>query len=180
VATGVRLPSIAITTLAATLLAGCGFVGGGGATFPPAGTTPAPAGASTAGARAQVASALAVEGLELIDAVAAFRPPEGAIFAAAPRTVVQVVLPEDPTHGYIVLYALGSSAAALAAAQDQAAYIASGPGRVLFVPGSQFSLRVLGDVAIFFTYAPDSSPNSRLPSVALALSQVGSEVPIPA
>jgi hypothetical protein len=167
-------------TVAPLLAAGCGLAGGSGATFPPLGTTPAPAGTSTAGARAQVAAALAVEGLEVVDVVAAYRPPEGAIFAAAPRTVVQVVLPDDPTHGYIVLYALGTSAAALAGAQDEAAYIASGPGRVLFVPGSQFSLRVLGDVAIFFTWSPDNSPDLRTPSIALALSQIGDEVAIPA
>ena len=68
---------------------------------------------------------------------------------------------------------------ALAAAQDEAAYIASGPGHVLFVPGSQFSLRVLGSVAIFFTWSPDGSPDSHTPSIPLALSQVGIEVAIP-
>jgi len=175
-----RLRLAATATLAAALAAGCGLVGRSGPTFPPLGTTPAPAGESTAGARAQVAAALAVEGLQVIDAVVAYRPPEGAIFAAAPRTVIQVVLPDDPTHGYIVLYALGTPAAALAGAQDQAAYIASGPGHVLFVPGSQFSLRVLGANAIFFVWSPDASPDSRTPSIALALSQIGDEVPIPA
>lgn len=174
-----RLRVAVATGLAAFLATGCGLAGGNGPTFPPLGTTPAPAGSSTAAARVAVSAALAVEGLQVIDAAAAYRPPEGAIFAGAPRTVVQVVLADDPTHGYIVLYSLGSPAAALAGAEDQAAYIASGPGHVLFVPGSQFSLRVLGNVAIFFAWSPDNSPDARTPSIPLALSQVGDEVTIP-
>jgi hypothetical protein len=179
VAARVNRRLIAVTLTATVLVAGCRLGSGDQPTFPPVGTTPAPAGGATAGARAQVEAALAVEGLQVVDAVAAYRPPEGAIFAAAPRTVIQVVLADDPTHGYIVLYALPTPAAALAAAQDQAAYIASGPGHVLFVPGSQFSLRVLGSVAIFFAWSPDSSPDAHTPSIALALSQVGDEVAIP-
>ena len=174
-----RLRFAVVAGLAALLVAGCRLPSGDQATFPPVGTTPAPAGASTAGARAQVAAALSVEGLQVVDAVAAYRPPEGAIFAAAPRTVLQVVLADDPTHGYIVLYSLDTPAAARAAAEDQATYIASGPGHVLFVTGSQFSLRVLGSVAIFFTWSPDNSPDAHTPSIALALSQVGDEVAIP-
>jgi hypothetical protein len=165
--------------LATAIVAGCGLVVGDGPTFPPVGTTPAPAGGSTAGARAQIVAALATEGLEVVDAVAVYRPPEGAIFASAPRTVVQVVLPDDPTHGFIVLYALGTPAAALAGAQDQATYIASGPGHVLFVPGSQFSLRVIGGVAIFYVWSPDTSPDSKTATIGLALSHVGDEVAIP-
>jgi hypothetical protein len=179
VATGVTPRIAAAVVLAALVVAGCRLPSGDQPTFPPVGSKPAPAGASTTAARAEVAAALTVEGLELIDGVAAYRPPEGAIFAASPRTVVQVVLPDDPTHGFIVLYAFSTPAAALAAAQDQAAYVASGPGHVLFVPGSQFSLRVLGNVAIFFAWSPDSSPDSHTPSIPLALSQIGAEVAIP-
>jgi len=175
----VRLRLAAAGFLATLLVAGCRLPSGDQPTFPPVGATPAPAGGSTAAAKSAVEAALAVEGLQVVDAVAAYRPPEGAIFAAAPRTVVQVVLADDPSHGYIVLYSLPTPAAALAAAQDQATYIASGPGHVLFVPGSQFSLRVLGSVAIFFAWSPDSSPDAHTPSIALALEQVGDEVAIP-
>jgi hypothetical protein len=173
--------AIGLTALAiamALLIGACTI--SAGPTFPPAGSSPAPAGDATAVARAQVTAALTVEGLTVQDAKTAYRPPEGAIFAAAPRTVVQVVLPDDPNHGYIVLYAFGTPQQALAGAQDQAAYIASGPGRVQFVPGSQFSLRVVGNIAIFFAWVPDNSPDQRTPSIALALSQIGDEVPIPA
>jgi hypothetical protein len=171
-----RVAALALTS--AVLLGACSI--SGAPTFPPVGSSPGTAGDATAGARAQVTAALTVEGLTVQDPKTAYRPPEGAIFAAAPRTVLQAVLPDDPSHGYVVLYAFGTPQQALTGAQDQAAYIASGPGRVLFVPGTQFSLRVLGNIAIFFAWSPDSSPDSRTPSIALALSQIGDEVPIPA
>jgi len=176
------LPATAAAGLAAVafavLAAAC--VPAAGPTFPAVGSSPAAAGDLTAGVRAQVAAALAVEGLQLGDAKTTFRPPEGPIFAAAPRTVVQVALPDDPTGGYIVLYAFGTPAQALDAARDQARYIASSPGRILYPISTQFSLRVLGNIAIFFYYSSDTSPDARTPSIALALSQIGDEVPIPA
>jgi hypothetical protein len=171
--------------LAAALIACVSFLGacsaGGTAppTFPPVGASPAPAGDATAAVRAEVAGALSVEGLQVVDATVAVRPPEGAIFASAPRTVIRVVLPDDPTHGYIVLYAFASPAAALAAAKDEAAYIASGPGNVQFTPGTQFTLRVSGTSAVFFSWVPDNAPDTRTPSIPIALSQVGVGVDIP-
>lgn len=170
--------SIALAACVAAVAA-CSVGGTERPTFPPVGATPGSAGQATAAARAQIAAALSVEGLQVVDATTAYRPPEGALFAAAPRTVIQVTLPDDPTHGYIVLYVFDSPAAALAAATDQAAYIASGPGRVQFVLDSQFTLRVLGSTAIFFAWSPDNSPDSRTASIPIALSQVGAPVEIP-
>jgi hypothetical protein len=164
--------------VAAVLLSACSV--SRGPTFPPVGSSPGPAGDVTAGARAQVAAVLAVEGLQLQDPKTAYRPPEGAVFAAAPRTVVQAILPDDPNHGYIVLYSFGTPQQALAAATDQASYVASGPGRVQFAPGTQYTLRVLGNIAIFFAWQPANAPDARTASIALALSQIGDEVPIPA
>jgi hypothetical protein len=166
--------------LAISALAACGTGASNPPTFPPVGTTPAPAGDATAAARAEVTRLLAIEGLQVTDATSAFRPPEGAMFAGTPRTVIQVTLPDDPTHGYIVLYAFPTRAAALAGANDQAAYIASGPGRAYFVIDTRFTLRVLGGTAIFFSWSPDNSPDARTPSIDLALAQVGTAVPVPA
>ena len=150
-----------------------------GPTFPPIGSTPQPAGAATDAVKSQLAAALSVEGIQLIDASSPYRPPEGAIFAAAPRTVVQAVLPDDPSHGQLVLYAFGTPQLALAAAQDQARYVASGPGRAQVIAGTSFELRVVGNVAIFFAWTPDNAPDAREASIPLALSQLGDEVPIP-
>jgi hypothetical protein len=170
-------PPVAAALVAAAVLAACSV--SAGPTFPPVGTTPQPAGAATDAAKAQLASVLSVEGVQITDATTPFRPPEGAIFAAAPRTVVQAVLPDDPTHGYLVLYAFGTPQEALAAAQDQARYVSSGPGKVQFTPGTQFELRVLGNIAIFFEWTPDNAPDAHEASITLALSQLGDEVPIP-
>ena len=181
--TGLRRRGAAtILATAAVLVASLGGCAAGvpaRATFPPVGSTTAPAGDANAPARAAIVSALAVERLQVADASVAFRPPEGARFAAAPRSVIQVTLPTDPGGGYIVLYALRSPAAALEAANDQAAYIATGPGRVQFMLDTRFTLRVLGSTAIFFSWSPENSPDPLTASIDIALSQVGTEVPIP-
>jgi len=147
--------------------------------FPPVGVTPPPVGTATAAARAAVTNALSVEGLQVVDAPVAYRPAEGPLFAAAPRSVIQVILPADPGHGFITLYAFASPQVALTAANDQAAYIASGPGRVQFGIDARFTLRVLGSTAVFFWWSPTNSPDEHTPAIDLALAQVGTAVPIP-
>ena len=142
-------------------------------------STPAPAGDATAPARSMVIAALGSVGLQARDAIQPYRPSEAPRFAAAARTVLQAILPDDPEHGFIVLYAFPSPSEAEAAAAEQAAYSASGPGRVQFGPGSRFVLRLVGATAIFFTWAPDRSPDPRTPSIDQALSTVGTAVAIP-
>jgi hypothetical protein len=90
-----------------------------------------------------------------------------------------VILPADPAHGFITLYAFASPQAALTAANDQAAYISSGPGRVQFGIDARFTLRVLGSTAVFFWWSPANSPDQNTPAIDLALAQVGTAVPIP-
>lgn len=148
-------------------------------TFPPAESTPAPAGDATSAARSMVIRALGTVGLQAQDAIHPYRPPEAARFSAAPRTVLQVTLPDDPDHGFVVLYAFSSPAEAEAAAAEQAAYIASGPGRVQFGPGARFVLRLVGATVVFFSWAPDNSPDPRTASIDQALSIVGTAVAIP-
>ena len=97
----------------------------------------------------------------------------------APRTVIQATLPEDPTHGFVLIYAFPSPQAAESAAADHAGYISSGPGRVQFPPGSRFVLRVVGSTVVFFSWIPDSALDPRMRSIEEALLGVGSEVPVP-
>ena len=148
-------------------------------TFPPAESSPVPAGDATSAARSLVIAALGGAGLQAREAIQPYRPPEAARFSAAPRTVLQVTLPDDPDHGFIVLYAFGLPTDAEAAANEQAAYIASGPGRVQFGPGSRYVLRLVGATVIFFTWSPDNSPDPRTASIDQALSTVGTAVVIP-
>ena len=147
-------------------------------TFPPFGSTPAPAGDATAATRQQVIDALAPLGLQAVDATRPYRPFEGPLLAAAPRTVLQA-LPDDAVHGNVVIYALGSEAAAQAAAADHAAYIALNTSKVNFPPGSRFVLQRVGSTVVFFTWSPGASPDPRLQSIGEALGRLGIPVAIP-
>jgi len=148
-------------------------------TFPPLGVTPPPAGDATAAARAEVIGALGELGLQATDAVRAYRPPEGPLLAAAPRTVLQATLPDDPAHGYIVIYAFGSPTDASAAARDHAAYVSTGPGRIQYPPATRFVLRIVGSTVVFFDWSPDVSTDERTRNIEDALLRIGSGVPVP-
>jgi hypothetical protein len=148
--------------------------------FPPEGSTPKPAGDATATTVAQVIAALEGQGLQAAVSSRAYRPAEGPLLAAASRTVIQVTLPDDPAHGSILVYALASPAAAQAAAEDHAAYLAAGiGGGVQYPPGTEFVLRVAGSNVVFFSWLPANSPDARTAQIATALQGVGTEVAIP-
>ncbi len=166
-----------LAVVALTAVAGC-TAPVNGPTFPPQGATAPPAGDATLVVQARVVDALAEAGLQAGPSVRPYRPPEAARLAAAPRTVLQVTLPEDPQRGLLVLYALGTPEAALAGAREQAAYIASGPGRVQFPPDSRFVLRVSGPVVLFYAWSPGSAVDPRTADIEPALASIGAEVPV--
>jgi len=170
--------AIAVAACAFALSA-CATGGSSTVTFPPAEATPASAGDATSAARNAVIAALGTVGLQARDTPNPYRPPEAARFSSAPRSVLQVTLPDDPEHGFVVLYSFGSPADAEAAANEQAAYIASGPGRVQFGPGTRYVLRLVGATVIFFTWSPDNAPDPRMASIDQALTTVGTAVAIP-
>ena len=150
-----------------------------GPTYPPIGVTPPPAGDATAATASQVVAALGAVGLPVVDAGRAYRPPEAPWFAASPRTVLQATLPTDKDHGYLVIYALGSPADALAAATEQATYVASGPGRIQFPTDARFTIRVVGATAIFFTWSPLNAIDPGAAAIATALATIGTPVAVP-
>lgn len=165
-----------LALVAAASLAASACAGTTRTTFPPVGSTPAPVGDTTTATARLVIHALSAVGLQGIDANRLYRPPEGPLLAAAPRSVVQATLPDDPTHGFIVIYALASDAAAQAAAEDQAAYIVSGPGRVQFTTDARFTLRVIGPNVVFFWWSPGAALDARTKAIEVALMKVGIEV----
>jgi hypothetical protein len=148
-------------------------------TYPPVGTTPQPAGDATNAAAQAVIAALAAAGLQATVTNRTFRPPEGPLLAAAPRSVLQLELADDPDHGFIVVYALDSPNAALAAATDHAAWVASSIGRINFAPGTRFALRVLGSNVISFSWLPGSSPGTQLDEAGAVVDTIGDGVPVP-
>ena len=173
---GRGLLGLAMTVAAATAACGAPTTR---TTFPPIGSTPRPAGEATAQTQQAIVAGLAAAGLQAGDAVRTYRPPEGPLLAAAPRSVLQVALPNDPTHGYIVIYALPSPSDALAAAKDHATYLSSGPGSIQFPPSTDFVLRVVGSNVVFFHWSPDNAPDARTSEIAGVLRTIGTEVPAP-
>lgn len=165
--------------LVAAMLVAAACAAGTRTTFPPLGSSPAPVGEATAETKGQITAALAAVGLQARDANRAHRPPEGPLLAAAPRSVLQATLPDDPGHGFIVIYALPSGAAAEAAALDHAAYVASGIGRVNFPFDSRFVLRVAGSTVVFFSWSPGAALDDRTGLIEDALGTVGTAVQVP-
>ena len=176
---GVRASFLLALAASSLALAGCASARGV-ATFPPLGSTPGPVGVATDSTAQQVIGALAAAGLPAAVTLRPYRPAEGALLAAAPRSVLQVTLPDDPNHGFVVIYALADPATALTAATDAAAYLASAPGKIQFVAGSHFIVRVVGATVVFFSWSPDNAPDARTHLIEDTLGQLGTGVQIPA
>ena len=174
--------ALSFSIAASVVIAGCGVGAPNAApvTFPPQSFGPpgAPTGAAAA-TRTVVEQALGVERLQLRDAQVAVRPPESQRLTAAPRLVVQAVLPNDPTHGFISIYEFPDDASAAAAGGEQASYIASGPGRVQFTVDARFVIRELGPTIVFFTWSPGGASDARVADIQDALETVGIGIPVP-
>ena len=129
--------------------------------------------------RNELVTTLSAAGFSLVQPASAVRPAESPLLSAAPRTVGQVLLPADPNHGFIVLYQFPDPASAYAAAQQQAAYIGGGEGRIQFVPDTQFTLRQDGSCVLFYNWSPSASTDPRSPAIETALDTFGVEITIP-
>jgi hypothetical protein len=162
----------------ALVVAGCGA---GASTLPIPTVAASPTQAVSASVMATASAidqALSAIGLASTPAQVPFRPGESPTLAAAPRMVVQAILPNDPVHGMIVIYDFADAGAALAAGNEMAGYLRSGPGRVQFVPDSVHTLRQVGSSLVFFTWSPANSPDPRTADIATALQTLGTAIPI--
>lgn len=175
-----RLIALALAlSIAVLVLAGCGASVTPPPTYPPTGFTPPPVGAAAEATSRQVISALGARGVAARPSNKPYRPPEGPAFASAPRAVLHADVPSDPEHGYVVVYQFPGGSQALAAARDEASYVASGPGAVQFVPDTRFVIRVVDATAIFFAWSPGTSPDPAVRTIADTLATIGSAVPLP-
>ena len=129
-------------------------------------------------ARLQVESALKLRELAVIEPTDPYRPGESPALAAAPRLVLQAVLPDTPTGGYIVVYDFPTAGAAYAAALQMGAYLESGQGRIQFAPDARHVLRQLGSTVIFLSWSPSTQTDPRLDDVAAALETLGTGITI--
>ena len=151
------------------------------ATFPAGTIGPArTAGAAAAQTRIELVRVLGERNLVLRDTEAPFRPPEDVTFTTTPRAIYQVVLPDAPTEGFIVVYEFPDATAAAEAAADQAAYLASGPARVQSAFGSRHVMRLVGSTVVLYSWVPEGASDERHPEIQPALETLGSGVPIPA
>jgi hypothetical protein len=171
-------------TVRASLLVLCllaAACGGTTTTARPTGATPSGGAISTAIelTRAELQRALGAARLQVSDPQVPYRPAEAPPLATAARQVVQVVLPNDPTHGYIVIYDFADAATAGAAGDAQAAYVASGPGRIQFPPDARFVIRQAGSTIVFYAWSPGSSTDELAPEIQPVLETIGSEIPVP-
>lgn len=144
-----------------------------GSVPPAARPTIPPPGDASLRARAVVAAALEARALQVTDPQTAYRPGESPSLLAVARRVLQVVLPDEPTGGQVVIYELSSAAEADTVGRDFRAYLASGTGAIQYPRDTRFVLRRVGTTLVFFAWSPEASTDARVPDIAAALETVG-------
>jgi hypothetical protein len=174
------LPAVALAAITA-VGAGCAADDAGPvATFPPGSLGPTETVSSAVAlTRAELVRVLGTQRLVLADAEVPFRPVEGPRFTAAPRAVFQVVLPDDPDEGFIVVYEFPDAGAAASAAAEQAGYLASGPGRIQSAEGTRHVLRQVGSTVVFYSWVPSGATDAQAPRIGAALDTLGVAIDIP-
>jgi hypothetical protein len=160
-------------------VAGCATTGEPGRSFPVASIGPAmtvsPAVNQT---RAELVRVLANHHLVLTDTQAPVRPAESPLLVGAPRAVYQVILPKDPTKGYIVVYEFRDPNSAAEAAAEEQHYLATGPGRIQSPEGSVQVLRQVGLTVVLYDWLPDAAQDPSAPEIQQALEALGVGFPI--
>ena len=130
--------------------------------------------------RNELVRVLGERNLVLQDSDAPFRPPEDTVFTATPRQLYQVILPDAPSEGFIVVYEFPDPATAAEAASVQAAYLASGPARVQSAFGARHVMRLVGSTVVLYSWVPEGVEDDRQLEIQPALETLGTAVPIPA
>jgi hypothetical protein len=174
--------TLLVSTALAASMAACAPGGGlSVASFPAGSIGPTvTAGAAAAQTRIELVRVLGEQNLVLQDSQAAFRPPEDATFTTAPRALYQVILPNAPSEGFIVVYEFPDASIAAEAAADQAAYLATGPARVQSPFGARHVMRLVGSTVVLYSWVPEGVADERQPAIQPALETLGVAVPIPA
>ena len=138
--------------------------------------TVGPAAAQT---RAELVRVLGERNLVLQDSAAPFRPPEDATFTTTPRAVYQVILPDAPEEGFIVVYEFPDPTTAAEAATAQAAYLATGPARVQSAFGTRHIIRLVGSTVVLYSWVPGGRRRSAAAGHPGRARDAGTGVPVP-
>lgn len=166
---------------AASAVAGCAQGGGlSVASFPAGSIGPTTtAGVAAAQTRTELVRVLGERNLVLQDSQAPFRPPEDPTFTTTPRALYQVILPDAPTEGFIVVYEFPDPTTAADAAAAQAAYLATGPARVQSAFGTRHVIRLVGSTVALYSWVPEGTTDERQARIQPALETLGVGVPVP-
>jgi hypothetical protein len=170
-----------LVLVAAFVLAGCGIAANGSPASIPAPSIgpPTTVTGATAQTRGEIAAALSSIAVQFGDATRPYRPPESARLRDAPRSVFQVVLPNQPDAGYVVVYEFPDSSAAVDAGNEEAGYLGTGPARVNFPRDAQHVLRQVGTTVILFSWSPSDAEATLEASVAAGLNKLGIGFTVP-
>jgi hypothetical protein len=129
--------------------------------------------------RHDVMSALGAARYQIQDARTPYRPAESPTVAAAPRAVLQALIPDAPDAGFVILYEFPDPGSAADAARELTAYIASGIGRVQFPVDARFTLRQVGAGLILYVWSPGSSADPEAEQgIETALETLGQGYPV--
>jgi hypothetical protein len=177
-------PVSALALAASIVLGGCGIgANGSPASLPAPSVGPVtPVSGAVDQTRGVIANALASISSVAIQFGAAsrpYRPPESGRLRDAPRAVYQVLMPDLPDAGFIVVYEFPDAAAAVDAGNEEAGFLGTGPARVNFPRDAQHVLRQVGPTLILYSWSP-SEGTDRTPSVvAAALGTIGIGFTVP-
>jgi hypothetical protein len=176
-----RLSSVGAILALGLLLGGCAASVPSVASPPPAASLGpvGTVGPEVAQTRADLVRVLGTKNLILQDSQAPFRPPEDATFTTTPRALYQVILPDAPTEGFIVVYQFPDPVSAATSADEQARYLASGPARVQSAFGARHILRLVGSTVVLYTWVPQGAADPRQPDIQAALETLGTGVLVP-
>lgn len=172
-----------LTLLAPIVLGLAACVPNGAAVITPAPVATAgptrTAGPVVAQTRAELVRVLGGRNLILQDSAAPFRPPEDARFTVTPRALYQVILPQAPQEGFIVVYEFPDPTTATEAATAEAAYLATGPAKVQSAFGARHIIRLVGQTVVMYSWVPNGVEDPLQPDIQAALETLGTGVPVP-
>ncbi len=179
-----RLAVVFAVVSAAALVAGCGIgADDTPASLPVASVGPVtPVTGAVAQTRGEIAAALASISsirIQFADAGTPYRPPESGRLRDAPRAVYQVLVPDRPDSGYIVVYEFPDAAAAVDAGNEEAGFLGTGPARVNFPRDAQHVLRQVGPTLILYSWSPSDTADRTPGVVAAVLGTLGVGFSVP-
>jgi hypothetical protein len=90
-----------------------------------------------------------------------------------------VLLPNDPSKGFIVVYEFADPDRAAAAAAQEQAYLATGPGRVQRPLGNVSIIRQVGSTVVFYEWLPEGALDDSAAGIETALETLGIGFPVP-